>query len=77
MLCDVAVKISKLWTMELLKMSLQNNLAVLSNLFIINKYYTTNSIKHFFSLLIIKKYYTKNSIKSYVSVQFIRSPYQH
>ena len=36
-----------------------------------NKYYTTNSIKPFFSLLIINKYYTTNSVKSFVAIQFI------
>ena len=41
------------------------------SLLIINKNYTTNSIKLFFSLLIIIKYYTTNSIKPFVAVQFI------
>ena len=45
------------------------------SLLIINKNYTTNSIKPFFSLLIIIKYYTTSSIKAFFSLLVINKYY--
>ena len=56
----------------IIKLSLyKSNKKLLFSLLVINKYYTTNSIKPFSSLLIINKYYNTSSIKPFVAIEFI------